>query len=34
MLDETKTIQYLALGAVATALVIGLLLIVALDGMN
>ena len=34
MLDETKTIQYLALGAVATALFIGVLLIVALDGMN
>ena len=34
MLDESKIIQYVALGAVAIGLFIGLLLIVAIDGMN
>lgn len=34
MIDETKTIQYLALGAVAVALSIGVFLIVVLDGVN
>lgn len=34
MLDENETIQYLALGAVSTFLFIGVLLIVAIDGMN
>lgn len=34
MLDESKIVQYLALGAVSVALFIGVLLIVAIDGMN
>ena len=34
MLDENEVIQYAALGAVATFLFIGVLLIVAIDGMN
>lgn len=34
MLDDLKIAQYLALGAVATGLFVGLLLIVAIDGMN
>ena len=34
MLDEMKVVQYVALGFVATFMVIGVLLIVALDGMN
>ena len=33
-LDETEIVQYLALGFVATFLFIGVLLIVAIDGMN
>ena len=33
-LDETEIVQYLALGFVATVLFIGVLLIVAIDGMN
>jgi len=33
-LDETEIVQYVALGAVATFLFIGVLLIVAIDGMN
>lgn len=32
--DETKTIQYLALSAVFTALVLGILMIITIDGMN
>lgn len=34
MLDDLKIVQYLALSAVVTGLGIGLLLIVAIDGMN
>lgn len=34
MLDENEVIQYAALGMVATFLFIGVLLIVAIDGMN
>ena len=33
-LDETEIVQYFALGVVATFLFIGVLLIVAIDGMN
>lgn len=34
MIDDSKVVQYAALGVVATFLFIGILLIVALDGMN
>lgn len=34
MLDDMKIAQYLAMGAVSVALFIGVLLIVAIDGMN
>lgn len=34
MLDENETVQYFAMGVVATFLFIGVLLIVAIDGMN
>lgn len=34
MIDETKIVQYVAMGVVATFLFIGLLLVVAIDGMN
>lgn len=34
MLDETKIVQYVAMGVVATFLFIGLLLVIAIDGMN
>jgi hypothetical protein len=32
--DETKTVQYLALSAVFTALLIGVLMIIVIYGMN
>jgi len=34
MLSEEETVQYFAMGVVATFLFIGVLLIVAIDGMN
>ena len=34
MLSEEETVQYFALGVVTTFLFIGVLLIVAIDGMN